>query len=509
MQVNGNTKLSAQDITNINRDSHLEVLNRYNALSDDFQRLQATISSTPSLARLLNIATFFTSVLASTAVTPIINKANKLTGAPKFILASTPLIFSTLLVMPLGKRMDAIDGMRYIKLSRLVSTVALTGLIVISSLSDISEQEAIDGQYILLLLLSGLAGLSTVSYVLISNSIYWSKLENVTYIQSIFSGIGNSALALSQIGLQLTQELIGLPAALTILALIYALSSVMSILFLANPPYHQLKKLGICEEKSRLLAKLLGQEKLPLEEGEHLRSLSLLSLRSLALMIAVVAGFGCFYLASNSLFITLTDVHSFSARDAVLTSSCGTILSIVLRVSTSKLIDKYDRTGGYATIILSILPAAVATLMLANSANVSQLSYIFASVILLYVGLGMVTASTSGLMVTWSKPNNESKPPYDMGAISGRLGFAGGISGVIMPLTSSAFIASQGEEGYFNSFYLMTALLATAAILTTVTHKEVMKTAGESWWSNRWCIFAKSDTIDSDDEYESALSLDS
>ncbi len=437
------------------------------------ERLKFIIKGSANQALFINTLTYFSGSGAVAFLSPMINSMTNLNGSLKNILVASTLVMSTLTYLPVGMIVDKNGGLALILSTRFISLVGQLGLITIAMLTDLSTIDSFDWRFALIALCSMLVGLSTLAFILVGNVAYWHPLKKAGFVQSLFSGIGNMALGLSALFLQLTFEALGVVGSLSLYAVFFLLTTVIAAKGMQAPPYHQLLALGIAPDDAQALAKIAGQEKLPnldIKSAWRESLKTVLGLRPAALLINVVAAYGGFYATSIGFYITLRNRFNLPVNSAVVINAVGSLWSMLIRILASRVSDRIDKSGGVFIYIASALCIATAALMLAVPKPIPSIEYLVATTGILYTVFGIGSSSTLNLLVRWSKPNNPELSPYNIGAMSGWLGVIGGLSGVVLPSFVALLVATQGDDGYLNSFYLTAGVAILASILSGSAH---------------------------------------
>ncbi len=389
-----------------------------------------------------------------------LKEAMGLSGTLLGFLVAAPQLTGSLLRIPFGAWVDKVGGKKPLFILLLLSLIGMAGL---TTILYILYPDKLDISYYPLILLLGFlsgSGVATFS-VGIPQTSYWYPLKKQGIALGTYAGLGNTAPGIFTILLPLALGTWGL-AGSYLAWTFFLLAGIIVYAFISHDAYYfQLTHKNVPREEAIKVSRELGQELIP--SGKLMEALKTSAKigRTWALVLLYFTSFGGF-LALTVWFPTYWKIfHGFDLRTAGLLGGAGfALLASFIRVYGGHL---SDNIGGEKAAIMSygLVIIGAFILMFAEAFGLALLGEL-----LIAAGMGIANAAVFKLVAKYV--------PEAVGGASGWVGGLGAFGGFAVPPLLGLFVDLYGKIGYARGFVIYVILgiicITTAIILMKKFH---------------------------------------
>lgn len=372
------------------------------------------------------------------------------------LLIAAPALSGALLRIPFAAWVDKVGGRKPFLILLSASILGMAGLYYMISRYYPHDLNASHYPWLVFLgVLSG-CGIATFS-VGIGQVSYWFPQARQGRVLGLYAGVGNLAPGIFALILPFALGAFGLAGCYLAWLIFLSVGTLVYFFVGCNSPYFQYRDAGMSIEEAKIAAQKAGQEIFP--KGHVIESLSIsarhwktwglvaLYFTSFGGFVALTAWFPTYW---KSLFGTtivmagaLTALYSISA-------SCLRVLGGALS----------DHFGGEKILIFSFV------VMLAGALSIIHAhGLVMAVAACLGLALGMGFANAAVFKIV------PQAIPDAVGGAAGWIGGLGTLGGFFIPPILGAMVASRGQAGYSQGFYIYVALALMAIVLTFVLIK--------------------------------------
>ncbi len=376
------------------------------------------------------------------------------------LLISAPALSGALLRIPFAAWVDTVGGRKPFLILLCSSILGMAGLYYMISHYYPHHLNASHYPWLVFLgVLSG-CGIATFS-VGIGQVSYWFPLARQGRVLGLYAGIANLAPGIFALILPFALEAFGLAGCYLAWLIFLVIGTFVYFLTGCNSPYFQYRQVGMSIEEAKIAAQKVGQEIFP--KGNVLESLSISARRwktwvlvalyftSFGGFVALTAWFPTYWKASFGVTIVvagaLTALYSISA-------CCFRVLGGIVS----------DHFGGERTLIVSFVIMSTGALLM-TQANILSLAIVAS--LFLALGMGFANAATFKIV--------PQAIPDAVGGAAGWIGGLGTLGGFFIPPLLGVIVATKGQTGYAQGFYILLGLSIISLILSFILIKSYRK----------------------------------
>lgn len=376
-------------------------------------------------------------------------EAMELTPAMVGFLVAIPSLSGSLLRIPFGAWTDSNGGKKQIVILLLLSVIGLGGL---SILLNMSYPDGMAEYYPLVLLFGLLSGCGIATFsVGIGQTSYWFPQQRQGSALGLFGGVGTLAPGIFALLLPIYLNQFDFISAYYAWTIFLISGAILYIVLGKNAYFFQLRKAGVSDAESRILAQRHGEELFP--KGDARQSL-ITSAKVSYTWILVTLYFTSFggFLALTAWFHSYWQQYfGFSPVKAGIATALFSILSASVRIAGGSI---SDRIGGIKVCTLSMI-----LLLTASACMTFSSDYLFSVVLTsaIAIAMGLNNAAVFKLV-----------PKYVPQAIGGTAGWVGGLGafgGFVIPPVMGMLVSIYGKAGYIRGFGVFVVLSAINLII--------------------------------------------
>lgn len=376
------------------------------------------------------------------------------------LLISAPALSGALLRIPFAAWVDTVGGRKPFLVLLSLSIAGMAGLYYMISQFYPHGLNATHYPWLIFLgILSG-CGIATFS-VGVGQVSYWFPQKRQGRVLGLFAGLANLAPGIFALILPFALQAFGLAGCYLAWLIFLSIGTFVYFLIGCNSPYFQYRKAGMGVGEAKVAAQKVGQEIFP--KGNVLESLSISARRwkTWALVALYFTSFGGFVALTawfptywKSLFgVTIVMSGALTALYSISTSLFRVLGGIVS-----------DRFGGEKTLIFSFVA------VLAGSLLMTQANALFVAVAAsIIIGLGMGFANAAAFKIV------PQAIPDAVGGAAGWIGGLGTLGGFFIPPALGAIVATKGQAGYAQGFFIFIGLSIMSLFFSFVLIKSIKK----------------------------------
>ncbi len=368
-------------------------------------------------------------------------------------LISAPALSGSLLRVPFSAWVDTVGGRKPFLILLSLSITGMGGLYYL--ISHYYPHGLNASHYPLLLLLGVLSGCGIATFsVGIGQVSYWFPQKAQGRVLGLYGGLGNLAPGVFSLILPFALQSFGLAGCYLAWLIFLCVGTLIYFFIGCNSPYFQYRQAGYSVEDAKAAAQKQGQEIFP--KGNIIQSLSVSARRwkNWALVALYFTSFGGFIALTVWLPTYWKSLYGVTVVMSGVLTAVYTISTSLLRVAGGLV---SDRLGGEKTLVISLFLMLIGSILMTQ---VSLLPVAVAVCLILALGMGFANAAIFKLV--------PQAVPDAVGGAAGWVGGLGALGGFVIPPLLGAIVASQGQSGYAQGFYIFVALALAAIFLAFV-----------------------------------------